>query len=174
MKMKLIFSALPILVIMTSEIAYAFDGNINFTGTITEESCTVATESVSQTINLGTFSSTSFTAVGQGVGATPFTIVLSNCPESVTQARARFEGATNAANTQLLAITPVPGAAANVGIGLYEANNVTPINMLTDSVFQAVTTAGGTLRFVAKYVATSASVTAGTANATVNFTLSYQ
>ncbi|RUS65983.1 putative major fimbrial subunit LpfA [Saezia sanguinis] len=155
-------------------VAQAADGTINFTGTITDSACTVDTVSASQTVSLGTVSSSIFGAAGDVAAATTFTIGLNSCPPSVTAAQVSFDGTAHTGNGSILALTGGGGVATNVGVALYEQNGITPIPLYTPST-SIVIPAGGsaTLTFVAKYMATSSTVTAGTANAVTNFTVVY-
>lgn len=154
--------------------ANAADGTINFTGNITDQACTVSTSSASQTVALGTISASSFGAAGATSAPTSFDIVLTSCPPALTSASVKFDGATNAANSNLLAITGGTGVATGVGIALYESNNSTLIPVASASAAKALSSTNDTtLTYIAKYMSTAASVTAGTANAVSDFTIAY-
>lgn len=154
--------------------ANAADGSINFTGNITDAACTVDTNSASQTVTLGNVSSAAFNAVGSTAAPTKFDIKLTNCPETVTSAAVKFDGTINATNSDLLSVSS-DSTATGVGIAIYEANSSTQVPMLTSSASQTIdsTLATNTLSFVAKYMATAATVTAGSANAVTDFTIIY-
>lgn len=160
--------------LVCSTAAAAADGTINFTGNITTAACTVSTASASQTVNLGTVTASSFTG-GAGVSAAPtrFTIALSACPDTLTSASIKFDGVADTTNSNLLALSSGQ-TAGGVGIGIYEANGSTIIPLQTASstiTFDA--TGNASIDYVAKYVSTAASVTAGTANSVTNFTIAY-
>ena len=151
--------------------AIAADGTINFTGNITDAACTVDSSSANQTVNLGTVSSQAFSSAGDSAAPTEFSINLTACPVSVATASVTFDGASDSSNDQLLQLTS-GSTAAGVGIGIYEADSSTIVPMHVSSVSQPVATTA-TLNFIAKYVSTAASVTAGTANGVADFTVTY-
>lgn len=166
-------SKFAVLVAITASLGFigtttAADGTINFTGTITDNACTVDTGSSNQTVNLGTVSSKTFTAA-----PTRFNINLTSCPAAVTSASVRFDGATSAANNQILALNSGQ-TATNVGVALYEQDSTTLIPIASKSADRPITAAGpNVLTYIAKYYATATPVTAGTANSTATFTIAY-
>lgn len=165
-----IFSNLP-------SVASAADGTINFTGSILDAACTVTTTSNSQTVNLGSIQRTVFKAAGDVAAATRFNVVLENCPSAVSSASVKFDGTANATNGDILALNSGQ-TAQGVGVALFEADGVTAIPLNTQSAQMTLNNSGATnsnvMTFVAKYQATQADVSAGTANATSDFTIIYQ
>ncbi len=158
-----------------ASVAHAADGTINFTGNITDTACTVTPASAAQTVALGTVNKAVFTGTGSAASPTRFSIVLTSCPASVTSATVKFDGPTDAANSNLLKITPSAGTEAKgVAVGIYEQDTTTLLPVSSASASKTLsTTADTTFNFVAKYVATSATVVAGPANAVSDFTVSY-
>jgi len=156
-----------------TSVAQAADGKINFTGTITDSAYTVTTGTKTQTVNLGTISSSGFDGAGAVSGASRFSVALESCPGTVTTASVVFDGQPDTNNTSLLALTPGTGVATSVGIGIYEEDSTTLIPVATKSAEKDLSPAGATFNFIAKYVATDAAVGAGTANAVSDFTISY-
>jgi major type 1 subunit fimbrin (pilin) len=150
--------------------AHAADGNINFTGTILDAGCTIDPADVAQTVTLGTISRSAFESVGDVAANTGFSIRLSACPATLTSANARFDGPTHASDNRLLAVT---GGATGVGVAIYEADSATLIPIGIRSADVTLTGEAGVLSFVAKYMATADTVVAGPANATSQFTISY-
>lgn len=163
--------------------AHAADGTINFTGEILDSACTVDTSTSTQTVNLGKIPKSAFTGVGQVAAATRFSIVLNNCPAAVTSASVKFDGTADANDADILALSSGQ-TAQGVGVALYEEDGVTPVPLATQSKSltldtssagsPAVAANSNTMTFVAKYKATKATVVAGTANATSDFTITYQ
>lgn len=173
--MKKQFIALSIMTgLFAASAVNAADGTINFTGNITDAACTVDSTSASQTVNLGTVASTAFTAAGVTAAPTSFTIKLTNCPSTVTAAAVKFDGTSNTTNTQILKLS-TDSTATGVGVAIYEKDGSTLVPMHTASAKQTLDSSLTTnsLAFVAKYMSTAASVTAGTANATTDFTIAY-
>ncbi|MBA4823475.1 fimbrial protein [Pantoea ananatis] len=151
----------------------AADGTINFTGSITDTACKVDTSSASQTVNLGTISSTSFGAAGATAAPTRFTINLTSCPAAVKSASVRFDGATANGNNAILGLSSGQ-TATNVGVGIYEQDSTTLIPVGSASSSKPLsTTATNSLTYIAKYVATATPVTAGSANSSAAFTIAY-
>ncbi|WBF47666.1 fimbrial protein [Serratia rubidaea] len=156
-----------------ASVAQAADGTINFIGTITADACTVDAGSKNQDVQLGTISSSSFAGAGSAAGAERFSVTLQACPASATSASVVFDGQTVAANSSLLALTP-GGEATGVGVGIYEEDSVTLIPIGSRSTSKPLsTTTPTTFNYIAKYVATAATVGDGSANAVSNFTISY-
>lgn len=171
--MKIKNSALVAMVVSLgfASAAFAADGTINFTGKITDTACTVSSDSITTPVALGTVSSKAFSGSGTTAAATKFTINIASCPDTVTSASVRFDGTPNTANNKVLAVT---GGATNVGIGIYEADSSTLIPLQNNSKAQALVTGTNQLSYIAKYYAVADGVTAGDANATATFTITYQ
>nr|WP_241391464.1 fimbrial protein [Serratia proteamaculans]ULG18709.1 fimbrial protein [Serratia proteamaculans] len=173
MKVKLLALALTTTLAGYSTMLLAADGTINFTGNITDTACTVDTASTNQTVNLGTVATTAFSAAGSTASPTRFTINLNTCPAAVKSANVRFDGNTNSANSNILALNS-DQTATNVGVALYEQNSSTliPVGNPTENVTLSSTNSN-TLTYIAKYYSTATPVTAGTANSTATFTIAY-
>lgn len=173
MKKNLIAAAIVTASILSAASAFAADGKINFTGSITDDACTV-TNSISSPlqVSLGNVSSNSFSAGNKTAAPTDFNIVLTGCPAAVTSAKVKFDGAQDSADNSLLALTQVTGVAKHVGIQLVDAKNIA-VPMHAESSDYTLATGDNNLKFTARYFATSDTVEAGSANATSNFTVVY-
>jgi len=154
-------------------VANAADGTINFTGKVTADACTVTPGTGTQTVSLGSVSSTALAAVGNSAAPTKFDVTLASCPAAATSATVKFDGPADTKDSRLLKLTTATGVATGVGIGLYEQDASTLIPVGSSSASKTLSsTANTTFSFVAKYVATAA-VTAGSANAVSDFTVIY-
>lgn len=154
-------------------LAHAADGTVKFTGNIIADACTVDTASKDMTVVLGDVATTAFSAAGDKASPTKFTLNLTDCPTTVTQVSVKFDGTSDTVNSSLLKLDSGM-TATNVGIEIAD-NNGTTIPLHTASPEYAVATDGtAALDFVGRYVSTAASVGAGTANGTSQFTLNYQ
>lgn len=174
MKKISFLNALAVITFITSNVAYAADGTINFTGNILDTACTVNTSTSTQTVNLGDIARSTFSSAGSVASPTAFNIILENCPASVNSASVRFGGTTNPDNSSLLSLSSGQ-TATGVGVALFEGDGSTQIPLSTPSNQIVLDpAAANTLKFVAKYMATSNTVTAGSANATTDFTITYQ
>lgn len=168
---KLIIAASIIASVSTA--AFADDGKINFIGAITDDACTVVNDMSSPlTVTLGTVSSKAFNAAGSTASPTQFTIALKDCPSTMTSAKVKFDGTADSNVNTILALTQETGVATNVGIQLTDNKNIV-VPLHTASSAYPLTAGDNNLDFVARYYATAATVTAGPANSTSNFTIVY-
>lgn len=155
--------------------AFAADGQVNFTGEIIDAGCTVVnTPSNPLEVKLGKVARTSFTQAGDTAAATGFTIQLKDCPATVGTASVKFDGTSVAGDNSVLALTQGPGVATGVGIQLSDdANTVLPLFTPSKAYPLQSGSAINNLDFVARYIATSSTVTVGPANSMASFTINY-
>lgn len=172
MKKNIIAAAFAATAALTMSNAFASAGTVNFTGEIIDAACTVDAGSENQTVDLGRYSKSEFTAAGDKTAATKFSIVLTDCPATVTGATIKFDGSADPANSNLLAVT---GGATGVAINLMTADSQDlPLAGVNSHVYSLAETVPNTLDFFAQYEATSATVGVGPANGVANFSVSYQ
>lgn len=156
-----------------SGVAHSADGTVRFVGNIIADSCEVDTASKDMTVVLGNVATTSFSASGDKSSPTAFKINLINCPSTVTKVSVKFDGLSDVANPDLLMLDSGM-TATGVGIEIADTNG-NPIPLHTSSPEYAIAPdSTANLNFVARYVSTAASVGAGTANGTTQFTINYQ
>lgn len=151
--------------------ANAADGTISFTGAISDQTCIVESGSTNLTVEMGTISDSAFSAAGDTAGASRFDISLESCP-SFTSVAARFDGVADSDNPDLLALTDTGSAATGVAIQISNTDG-TAIGIGNESTQFPIDAGSATLNFIAKYQATAATVTAGDANSTAQFTITY-
>lgn len=157
--------------------AHASDGTITFTGNVTAQTCTISGNggTASFTVALPTVSASSLAAAGATAGRTPFNIALSNCAQGSGNVHTFFEqGPTIDATTGNLLVNT--GGATNVEIQLQNAN-LTNIALnqpdsTQNSASMSISTGTATLNYFAQYIATG-KATAGAANSSVMYTMSY-
>lgn len=160
--------------------AFAYDGTINFTGTISNVTCTLAVSGTTPgTITLPTVTQSALKAAGDTAGTTQFSIKLSACTgtPTPTEAAAWFEtGAEVNAAGRLL--TTVGGTSTDtLSIALYNMGSATPIAIGQGSSSGSqfpITSGSATLNYQAKYYAEKTGVPAGAVQAKVNYTIQYQ
>lgn len=153
--------------------ASASDGAIHFTGRIIDAGCAIDTADMSQTIAFGEISKSAFQVAGDTAAAIRFSVRLSACPATLLSADMRFDGPADATDNRLLAVN---GGASGIAIGIFEQDSTTLIPIRSRSSSVSLTPGNsGTLEFVAKYMATGApaAIVVGDANATSQFTVSY-
>ncbi|MBB1581302.1 fimbrial protein [Serratia sp. OS31] len=180
MKKTLLVTTLAATAILSTSSAFAADGTVNFTGSITDTACVVDTASANLTVPLGKISAKAFGAAGATGPATKFTLVVKSCPEVAT-AKVNFDGIPVSGDNNVLALTTGTGVATGVGVQISDKDgNPVPLRGLSGSydlkkgdpadTAKDVTNA---LDFTARYIATAASVGAGIANTSANFTIVY-
>ncbi|CAB3875364.1 fimbrial protein [Achromobacter mucicolens] len=163
----------------TSQLAFASDGTINFTGAISANTCTIdgnGTGSKNFNVLMPTVGVDSLTAAGQTAGTTPFTIRLTACTPGTGMVHTLFEPGANG-NAATGNLTIAAGGAANVEIRLLNGD-ATPISVTVADEAQnskAVSLANGeaTLHYQAQYFALG-QAGAGNVNATAKYTIIYQ
>ncbi|MGC5890092.1 fimbrial protein [Enterobacter roggenkampii] len=152
----------------------AADGTIHFTGSITDQTCTVDTGSQNLPVDLGNVAQTALNgAAGMKAAPTRFTLSLSDCPDTVTGANVKFDGTSDGVNQNLLALDSGAGIATGVGIEIADRNG-TAIPLHTASTDYPLAAGTNSLDFIARYVSTGTAVTTGTANGTSQFTINYK
>lgn len=153
--------------------AFAADGQVNFTGSITDTACTVDSSAKNLDVPLGNVASTAFAAAGDVASSNHFTLVLKDCPAAVTSAAVRFDGNQVPGDNTVLALTDGANIATGVGVQISDAQNKV-VPLYTDSSSYALVSTGpNNLDFTARYISTAAKVTAGPANAVSQFTIIY-
>lgn len=159
-----------------SQGAFAADGTVNFTGEITDTPCSISPASQNQIVPLGNVSTNVFTTAGKKAPAANFTIDLLNCSASAQGAKVTFEGTHDALLDTALAIANAGqvgvGAATGVAVALSDSAD-TPIPLGAASNSYVLGLGTNSLRFKAAYVSTKDVVTVGPANASAQFTVSY-
>ncbi|CDH03125.1 fimbrial protein [Xenorhabdus bovienii] len=155
--------------------AFAADGRIDFNGRITKATCTVDA-STADPVNLPEVGATALAGKGKTGGDTLFSINLKDCGivGGSANVQVKFDGVKDRIDGNLLKINSESGGATGVGIGIYEKNGSTLINMGELSKSTPVTKDVTKLEFKAKYVATGETVTPGTVKASTDFTLDYE
>lgn len=150
------------------------DGQVNITGTITDNTCIVSPDSVDFTVNMGNAASKQFAHPGDGTRYEPFSINLEKCGGAASNVDVSFQGAADSMNTDLLALNGGAGYASGMGVGIYNQDK-TMIPMGSESEQTKLTPYQPTvaLNFYARYIADGATVTVGTANASATFLLTY-
>lgn len=154
-------------------------GTVHFTGQFVNAACAVSTDTADQTINLGEYRTASITAAGQTTTNIPFNIKLVDCDTSVaTTATIAFTGTPDEDNSTLFAVNAGgtnSTSASGVGIQLLDsAANDLPPDGTTYSVGTTLLSGDNTIPFTARYKSTSATVTAGQADADATFVIQYQ
>jgi type 1 fimbria pilin len=155
--------------------AWAHDGRVYVTGTITDNTCTLSPDSENIQVDMGTVSNRQFYQAGDGGGWQPFAITLQNCGSTASGVTVSFSGVSDAQRGDLFALDEGADAASGIGIALYDKNKQ-QIAPGAQSDVQALVAgvASERLAFYARYVADGGAVAPGIANASATFVLNYE
>lgn len=150
-------------------------GMTHFRGVLTAEACTVATDSRSQTVNMGQLRSNQFSGVGSLTSPVGFSIRLTECSTAVSdQVGIMFIGVTDGKDPQVLKAGEGVNAATGVGLALFDERGQIIVPNMQPRVWSRLHEGDNSLRFHARYRATSRQVTGGNADAFTWFALTYQ
>lgn len=165
-----------LLLISASSASFASTGQITFTGNVLEDTCEASVNGggTDAAINLPTVPSSVFRGVGSTSGEERFTITLNNCAAAVPHKIAFDSADINPATGDLQFDG---GGVAMMGIGLQLTNeSMEPIDLRTNSNNPSKTgEPGQPIEFVyhARYIQSSALVSAGTADTTLLYSIRY-
>jgi minor fimbrial subunit len=174
--MKNYLSILCLMLCLASQ-SYAADTSINISGYLKDNTCSVSVDSKDFTVNLMNTASKQLNRVGTTSVPVPFKVVFDTCGGSTTAVRVGYIGTSDTDNTALLKLDAGTNAASGMGIQILSSSkNAIPLNAAQQSLDWTPLIAGqsNTLSFYACLMATRSPVTAGTVNATANFTLEFQ
>jgi type 1 fimbria pilin len=152
--------------------------NLELTGTIVAQTCSVDVSSLNQSIDLGAFSIKDFPSVGTTSKFKPFNINLKGCSRGISGTKIWFSGIADNDNPALLALsdTGVGGDMMATGVGvelLNDDQDPISINNATSAVYP-LKAGRNTLSFYIRYKSTLPQVTSGNATAVMYFDLEYQ
>lgn len=163
--------------------ANASSGTINFTGSLTASTCTVAVNGGSSTTTV-TLPTTPLVngvlgSAGTSAGWTAVTLTLSGCTSLTGYSKVYpyFSGTGIDTTTGYLTNT---GTASNVEVALSNTNSLTNVLTLQNTSgnqnagTQLLSATTPTFSYFAGYVATTGAATAGGVTAAVQYTLNYQ
>jgi len=184
MMKKTIIAALLPLAFFTSHHAFAEDevtppapitvngGTVQFGGSIVNAPCAIDTGAAGLSVDMGQYRVSDFATTGDVSGLTPFNIALSNCAaETYTRAAVTFSGSTATGNNKALSVN---GGAGGVGIQILQNHTPLAVDGSAASTPASLNEGSNMLTFQAQYISLANAVTPGAANATANFTVTYQ
>ncbi|MGS3451036.1 type 1 fimbrial major subunit FimA [Klebsiella electrica] len=154
-------------------------GTVHFRGSLVDAACAVSADSADQIVTLGQYTLHHFKNVGDSSSTIPFKIKLEDCDsQTAGTAAVAFSGQRDAGG-ELLAIDSSTNGntatASGVGIQILDeaSQKVTPDGS-TFSTPHKLVDGENVLNFSAQYISTSATPTAGQANADAVFIMQYQ
>ncbi|CAI1072265.1 fimbrial protein [Serratia quinivorans] len=140
--------------------------NVNVT------SCTVNNATIP--VSLGNVQKSDFTGIGSTAAETAYNITL-NCSTG-TPVKLTLEGTADSSKaTGVLALTSAGTSGVASGLGVQLLRNNTPVTLGSLISIGTTTSAGAySIPLTARYYQTGSTVTAGSANSTATFTLTYK
>lgn len=161
-------------------LVWAHDLTVNLSGSIQNNTCSVAADSVNKAVSMGNVAAKSFARVGDTTPPVRFVLNLENCGDATTGVAVELNGIADNNNIQLLALDKSTGNATGLGIALLdEDSKIIPMNGTSKTYPMPVSIDGSTFTtnismvFYAQYMADGAVVQAGNASASTTFTLVY-
>jgi type 1 fimbria pilin len=157
-------------------IAHADLGNLNLVmrATLVSNACAVSIDSSNQTVRLGTWATRQFVATPKVAPPVRFVINLEDCGQVASGVRVQFNGVPSVKDNTLFSLNS-GSAATGVGVAVLDrnGNRITPKKLSIVYPLSSSSTKFA-LVFYAQYVAfQGVTVTAGSANADVTFSMSY-
>lgn len=158
----------------------AHDLTVNISGSIQNNTCSVAADSVSKSVAMGNVAAKSFVHAGDTTLPIRFVLNLENCGEATLGVAVELNGMANDNNNQLLALDKSTGNATGLGVAILdEDSKLIPINSTSKTYSMPENIDGNTpptnmsMVFYAQYMADGGAVQAGNASASTTFTLVY-
>lgn len=144
-----------LLIAIAAATAQAADGQVEFTGTINDNACTINSESVKKTVDMGQVRIADFPNTVGAVataGATPFSISLENCSGSTLKnASIKFSGQQSGTDATVLGMTG-ENQVSGVGIQINDARTGNKLPLNTASNDYVLRPQSNTFDFTASYV----------------------
>lgn len=179
MKSKFIIALTLGALATTSQLAFAADGTINFTGAVSANTCTIdgnGTGNKDFNVLMPTVGVDALNGAGKTAGTTPFTIRLTACTPDTGMVHTLFEPGVNG-NAATGNLTIGAGGATNVEVRLLNADespiNVTVADEAQNSKAVSLSSGEASLNYLAQYFALG-QAGAGAVNATAKYTIIYQ
>ncbi|MBV4465842.1 type 1 fimbrial protein [Pseudomonas sp. SWRI79] len=140
--------------------------------TVTQPTCTTP----DVTAPMGTQKTSGFRGVGTSLPPVPFVIKLNNCPAGINTVKYRLVPNFSDPNNPP-SVAALSAASTAKGVGVQILNNLnTPLTLGIDHVFKDYSAAGGnfSIPLKAAYYQTGSTVKGGSANTSLDFTMTYE
>lgn len=152
---------------------YFANATLNGTNTITAESCSVTTNPVA--VPLGDHDISEFSGTGTGTGWQTFNIGLNCIQGARINVRIDASADSDAGVPGIIKLDSDPAMASGVGVQLWYRYEDSPVQFGQERYYWTSSSGGNELiQLQARYYQTTQSTTAGKANATATFTLTYK
>ena len=144
-----------LLIAMAAATVHAADGQVEFTGSVNDNACTINSESVKKSVDMGQVRIADFPNTVGAVatsGATPFSISLENCSGSTLKnASIKFSGQQAASDATVLGMVG-SNQVSGVGIQINDARTGNKLALNTASTDYVLRPQSNTFDFTASYV----------------------
>ena len=144
-----------LLIAMAAATVHAADGHVEFTGSVNDNACTINSESVKKSVDMGQVRIADFPNTVGAVatsGATPFSISLENCSGSTLKnASIKFSGQQSGTDATVLGMTG-DNQVSGVGIQINDARTGNKLPLNTASNDYVLRPQSNTFDFTASYV----------------------
>ena len=152
-------------------------GSVHFEGSIVATPCVVTQNDQNKPVPLGDFQTSKFTGKGSTSAPVQFDIELISCDVTTySNVALTFKGITLPGESTILAPAAVESSdtvASGVGIQILQDSEVVNVDGNKATAPFKLLEGSNKLSFQAQYVSTSAEVAPGSANATVDFLMTY-
>ncbi len=152
-------------------------GTLRINAVVRNNTCSVSSASQNIAIDMGAEATKLFYQAGTEARENPFDIILENCGPAATGVKASLTGSPHAADLTVFSLNNPQASvtAKNIGIAVYDmyGKRIEPGKDSGTYVLNGVGSNGTVLRFVARYISTAIPVTAGKADGSLIFTLTY-
>jgi len=147
-------------------------GNIivNFTGTVSDATCEIQTDSQNPEVNLGELYNKDLEEAGSASEWVSFNITLFNCPPALKTVSATFSGTPDGKDASLYKST---GDASNVAVELQDQNTQSVLGNGTVDAVNISSSGNAVFNLQARAKTVTGNVTAGTIDSLIEMTYTY-
>lgn len=180
MKLSLLTLPLGLALSVAVTSAFATTGTINFSGKITSATCPIEIVNpesgvVGNLVPMGEVDASAFTSVGTQAGGRGFQMRItpsSNCVMDPDKLNATVTlTSVQGGGGDYYGVKPVSGAATGVAVAIKDFTGALVPSGSTSAIYPLSATEPTLMYFVASYISTQATVSAGPADADVNFSV---
>ncbi|WP_343647452.1 fimbrial protein [Enterobacter sp.] len=150
-------------------------GEVNFRGQVVAAPCSVTTDDITKTVNMGQVRTNNFPTKGTWYDPVAFQLHLEDCDTTVLKTVAvRFDGISDANDPQVFQTGNGAGSSSGIGLGIFDYSGQLLIPNTQPKNFLPLVDGETVLHYTAKYRSTLNHVISGDASTTVWFKMIYQ
>jgi major type 1 subunit fimbrin (pilin) len=160
-----------IFIFFISSLASAEQIKINLNARVLEKACTLSNDNVIVSMPIGEVRGKK---VNSSFGKTKFSIIISNCPNNISNAHIAFKADADINNPQLIKNMEADGYAKGVALGLFDSNeNIIDISSNSTDILIDHALAENKIDFSVAYFKSAVDSRAGKVLGIVEFGISY-